>query len=107
MTDQPVISEQAANRHEGRARGARCHSRLRAEGRFVQIQLRDGAAWSSLSRSTRPRLRKALMFAENGVAVNGWTLHLARLAAAVACFAPAVQVIDASTGLVVNPNKRG
>lgn len=50
---------------------------------------------------------EALMFAENGVAVNGWTLHLARLAAAVACFAPAVQVIDASTGLVVNPNKRG
>jgi len=78
-----------------------------SEGQFVQIQLRDGAAWSSLSRSTRPRSRKALMFAENGVAVNGWTLHLASLAAAVACFAPAVQVIDASTGLVVNPNKRG
>lgn len=29
-----------------------------SKGQFVQIQLRDGAAWSSLSRSTRPRSRK-------------------------------------------------
>jgi hypothetical protein len=78
----------------------------RTKGQYVEIQLRDGAAWSSLSRATatRPRSRKALMFAGiPGVAVNGWTLHLPRLAAAVARFAPAVQVIDAATGSVVNP----
>jgi hypothetical protein len=76
-------------------------------GRYVQIQLREGAAWLALGRATatRPRSRKALIFAENSVAVNGWTLHPARLTAAVARFAPAVQVIDAATGSVVNPER--
>jgi hypothetical protein len=69
-------------------------------GRYVHIRLRAGAAQPSLS---TPRARKALFFAESSVAVNGWALDPARLAAAVACFAPAVQVVDAATGAVVSP----
>lgn len=74
-------------------------------GQYVQIQLRDGAALSSLSRLTRPRKRDVRAAAGARVPVNGWTLHPARLAAAVARFAPAVQVIDAATGLVVSPER--
>jgi hypothetical protein len=78
----------------------------RPAGQYVEIQLREGASWSPPSRPTSPRSRKALYFAQNSVAVNGWTLHPGRLAAAVACFAPSVQVIDAATGFVVNPDER-
>jgi hypothetical protein len=74
-------------------------------GQYVQIQLREGAALSSLSRLTRPKKREALAVAGARVAVNGWTLHPARLAAAVARFAPVVHVIDATTGSVVNPER--
>ena len=71
---------------------------------YVQIQLHDGAAWTGIGPTTPPRARKALIFTGGpGVAVNGWTLHPARLAAAVARFAPGVQVIDEATGSVVNP----
>ncbi len=71
---------------------------------YVQIKLRDGATWSG-SGSVRPRSQKALYFAGAGVAVNGWTLHPDRLAAAVARFAPSVQVIDGATGSVVDPGE--
>jgi hypothetical protein len=79
-----------------------------SKGQYVQVQLREGAVWSAVSRATatRPRSRKALTFAAfegAGVAVNGWTLHLPSLAAAVAGFAPDVQVIDAATNSVINP----
>ena len=75
-------------------------------GQYVHIQLRDGAAWLPPSPSTKPRSRKALSLAGTGVLVNGWTLHPARLAAAVACFAPGVQVINEATGLAVTPDER-
>jgi hypothetical protein len=68
-------------------------------GRYVHIRLREGAAQPSLRRQ---RARKALFLARSSVAVNGWTLHPARLAAAVAYFAPAVQVVDAATGAIVS-----
>lgn len=74
-------------------------------GQYVQIQLREGAALSALSRLTRPKKREELAVAGARVAVNGWTLHPARLAAAVARFAPAVQVIYGTTGLVVDPER--
>ena len=76
------------------------------KGQYVHIQLREGAGWPSPSPSTGPRSRKALSLAGTGVLVNGWTLHPARLAAAVASFAPGVQVIDEATGLAVTPDER-
>jgi Bacterial PH domain len=72
---------------------------------YVEIKLREGAMLSALSRLTRQRKRDAMAVASAGLAVNGWTLHPARLAAAVARFAPAVQVIDATTGFVVDPER--
>jgi hypothetical protein len=72
-------------------------------GQYVQIRPRPGTALSSLSPLTRPKNREALAMAGDCVAVNGWTLHPAVLAAAVARFAPAVQVVDATTGSVVSP----
>jgi hypothetical protein len=75
------------------------------KGQYVQIRLREGAAFSSLSRLTRPKKREVRAVADARVVVNGWTLHPALLAAAVAHFAPAVQVIDATTGFVLNPEQ--
>ena len=68
----------------------------------VWIKLRDGASLFG-GGPVRPKSRKAVYFAQAVVAVNGWTLHPARLAAAVACFAPGVEVIDESTGFLINP----
>jgi hypothetical protein len=73
---------------------------------YVQIKLRDSAIWLG-SRPVRPRSRKALYFAGAGVAVNGWTLRPARLAAAVARFAPGVQVVDGAAGFVINDELSG
>jgi hypothetical protein len=70
----------------------------------VLIELRDGASLFG-GRPVRSKSQKAIYFAQAGVAVNGWTLHPARLAAAVTYFAPGVQVIDGSTGFAVSPEQ--
>lgn len=74
---------------------------------YVAIRLRDEAAWRSSISRARPQSRKALFLVlakgPPGVDVNGWKLHPARLAAAVARFAPAVPVIDGATGSVISP----
>jgi hypothetical protein len=69
----------------------------------VLLKLRDGAWASMMSRVTRRRSLKPLMFAlPPGVVINQWKLHPARLAAAVASFAPAVQVVEATMDYVIN-----
>ncbi len=74
-----------------------------SKGQYVVVRLRDTAAWRSSINRARPKSRKALVQAfPSGVAVSGWKLHPARLAAAVAHFAPAIQVVDHATGSVVS-----
>lgn len=70
---------------------------------YVVVRLRDTAAWRMSINRARPKSQKALMLAfPTGVDVNGWKLDPARLAAAVAHFAPAIQVIDQATGSVIS-----
>jgi hypothetical protein len=92
---------------------------IRAEptGQSLHIGLREGAQFSALSRLTASKAQRELALAGRPsgntyttlqppgivMAVNGWTLHPARLAAAVAHFAPTVRVIDGATGSVINP----
>lgn len=86
--------------------------RAKPTGQFVHIQLREQAHLAALNRLTGRKARRELALAGRragqtrttldpagiAIAVSGWTLHPAQLAAAVAHFAPAVPVIDEATG---------
>lgn len=90
--------------------------RAKPTGQFVHIRLREGAHLSALNRLTTPKAQRELALAGRrsgntrttlqppgiAIAVNGWTLHPAQLAAAVAHFAPAIRVIDEATGSVID-----
>jgi hypothetical protein len=90
--------------------------RAKPAGQFVHIRLREGAHLSALNRLTGPKAR-ALAGRKAGqtrttldppgiaIAVSGWTLHPAQLAAAVAHFAPTVRVIDEATGSAIDPHR--
>jgi hypothetical protein len=91
--------------------------RAKPTGQFVHIRLREGAQLSALNRLTGLKAQRELALAGRrsgivrttlqppgiAIAVSGWTLHPAQLAAAVAHFAPAVRVVDEATGSVIDP----
>lgn len=78
--------------------------------KHVGVQRREGAA--PLPKRLRPTSRAALAItapgipldvAATGVAANAWFLDAERLADAVAHFAPTVEVLDTTTGRLLNP----